>query len=108
MGGLRPISIRRSVGECEKMRLGILKRLHDLEPEPTSEREAWEEIRLAILYALDDFPNAKMALVEGIQEIRADPDHKNMEWPELRIFILDCLQHFPAARESVLAALDPP
>jgi len=84
------------------MKTSILTRLHALEPRLVSEREAWEKIRLAILYALDDFPDAKRAIVEAIQ---ADPNRETNEWPELRILLLDCLQPFPAAKESVLTAL---
>jgi hypothetical protein len=84
------------------MKTSILKRLHALEPGIVPEREAWEKIRLAILCALDDFPDAKMAMVEAI---RSHPNRGTMEWPELRILLLDCLQPYPAARESVLAAL---
>jgi hypothetical protein len=79
----------------------LKRRLQALEP-GSSAQDNWEEIRLAIVSALDDFPDAKLAIVEGI---RADPNHGDMKWPDLRGVILNSLQPFPAARESVLAAL---
>ena len=78
------------------------RRLSALEPKPATVHDNWEEIRLAMLYALDDFPDAKMAVVAGI---RADPNHGNMEWLELRTTILAALRPFPDALQSVIEAL---
>ncbi|MFZ2472766.1 MAG: hypothetical protein WAW52_12615 [Methanothrix sp.] len=84
-----------------------------MEPRPKTARGDWEDIRTAMLYALDDYPEAKAALVTKLVESRSgrkeldvrDFNRQSGEWLELRGVILDALQPFPAARESVLAAL---
>lgn len=78
----------------------LRRRLQNMEPKPL-EHDNWQEIRLAILYALDDFPEAKLALASKLIE-----DRPEREWPELRMFVLASLDPFPAARQAVIQALE--
>jgi hypothetical protein len=63
--------------------------------------DGWEDIMLAILTALDSFPDAKAALASKLAE-----DRQDRSWPELRSYILDNLRPFPAAGERVLEAFE--
>ena len=82
----------------------LLRRISRMEPSgPIPDN--WPNLRLAILLALDDFPEAKDHLASNLMEQRQEPERQERTWSELRSFILDCLESFPGARESMIAAL---
>jgi hypothetical protein len=87
------------------MKLDSLKRrIETLEAAEAPDN--WPDIRIAILYVLEDFPDVKDIFVEKLIKVRSAEGHQGMDWPELRIFLLDCLQPFPAARKRMIAALE--